>query len=279
MPIPSGGTPTMPRISAITGSEPAGTPAVPMPPRMHISSTTTCWPRLSSTPKNWARKSTVTPSKMAVPFWLAVAPMVRTKRETRDGSSSCSSATRIAVGRVALDEAVEKAITIASWLPRKNHERRDAAEQAQRDRIDDEHVEPEREQDDSDIGAEPDQQLPAEHRGEVEHEGGDGDRRQPDDDADQPHGDVEDALDRLLQPLRRRRVDQQQADAEHQSEEHHREDVVGGRGGDDVVGDDVEEGVDARRLLLGRRDDRPRPFARVGQHRAARAPDRRPRRG
>src|SRR5258705_469187 len=36
MPIPSGGTPTMPRMSATTGSEPAGTPAVPMPPRTQI---------------------------------------------------------------------------------------------------------------------------------------------------------------------------------------------------------------------------------------------------
>ncbi len=86
---------------------------------MHIRSTTICCPRLSSTPKNWARKSTVTPSKMAVPFWLAVAPMVRTKRETRGGSFSCSSATRIAVGKVAFDDAVEKAITIASWISRK----------------------------------------------------------------------------------------------------------------------------------------------------------------
>ena len=39
MPIPSGGTPTMPRISAITGSEPAGTPAVPMPPSTQIPTT------------------------------------------------------------------------------------------------------------------------------------------------------------------------------------------------------------------------------------------------
>jgi RNA polymerase sigma factor (sigma-70 family) len=39
MPMPSGGTPTMPRISAITGSEPAGTPAVPMPPRTQIPTT------------------------------------------------------------------------------------------------------------------------------------------------------------------------------------------------------------------------------------------------
>ena len=39
MPIPSGGTPTMPSINATTGSEPAGTPAVPMPPSTQIPTT------------------------------------------------------------------------------------------------------------------------------------------------------------------------------------------------------------------------------------------------
>jgi RNA polymerase sigma factor (sigma-70 family) len=50
MPIPSGGTPTMPRISAITGSEPAGTPAVPMPPRTQMPTTSNWRARPSSTP-------------------------------------------------------------------------------------------------------------------------------------------------------------------------------------------------------------------------------------
>ena len=154
------------------------------------------------------------PSKIAVPFWLAVAPMVSTKRETRRGSFRFSSATRSEVGRVALDEAVEKATTIASCTSRKKASGDLLAEQLERDRIGDEHVEAEREQDDADIGGEPGQQFPAEHRGEVEHEAGDGERRQPDDDPDQPHRHVENALDRLLQPLRRGRVHQQQADAE-----------------------------------------------------------------
>jgi RNA polymerase sigma factor (sigma-70 family) len=39
IPIPSGGTPTMPRINATTGSEPAGTPAVPMPPSTQMPTT------------------------------------------------------------------------------------------------------------------------------------------------------------------------------------------------------------------------------------------------
>ena len=38
-PMPSGGTPTLPRIRATTGSEPAGTPAVPIPARMQITIT------------------------------------------------------------------------------------------------------------------------------------------------------------------------------------------------------------------------------------------------
>jgi len=50
MPMPSGGTPTMPRISATTGSEPAGTPAVPMPPNTHIPTTINWRAKPSSTP-------------------------------------------------------------------------------------------------------------------------------------------------------------------------------------------------------------------------------------
>jgi len=50
IPIPSGGTPTIPSISATTGSEPAGTPAVPMPPRTQIETTIICRANPSSTP-------------------------------------------------------------------------------------------------------------------------------------------------------------------------------------------------------------------------------------
>src|SRR5690606_40043165 len=62
----------------------------------------------------------ISPSNSAVPFWLAVAPMVSTKRDTFFGSLRFSSATLSAVGRVALLEAVENAISIASCTPRKN---------------------------------------------------------------------------------------------------------------------------------------------------------------
>ena len=62
----------------------------------------------------------MTPSNRAVPFWFMVAPMVSTKRLTFGGRCSSSSATRSAVGSVALLDEVEKAVTMASWMPRKN---------------------------------------------------------------------------------------------------------------------------------------------------------------
>ena len=111
--------PTDARINAITGSEPAGTPAVPMPPNMQISITKICCISVSSMPKNCARKITVTPSNIAVPFWFAVAPIVSTKRATRSGRCSRSCATRSAVGKVAFDDAVAKAMTNASCVSRK----------------------------------------------------------------------------------------------------------------------------------------------------------------
>jgi hypothetical protein len=49
-PIPSTGTPTMPRIMATTGIEPAGTPAVPMPPRIAIIRTRPWSARVRGTP-------------------------------------------------------------------------------------------------------------------------------------------------------------------------------------------------------------------------------------
>ena len=70
--------------------------------------------------KNWARKSTVTPSNRAVPFWLAVAPTVRTKRLILRGRRSSVSAARRETGRVALDDAVEKATSIGSRMLLKN---------------------------------------------------------------------------------------------------------------------------------------------------------------
>jgi len=55
------------QIIAITGSEPDGIPAVPMPPRMHRIRTMICCPNPKCRPNTWARNSTVTPSNNAVP--------------------------------------------------------------------------------------------------------------------------------------------------------------------------------------------------------------------
>src|SRR5678815_2689189 len=46
-PSPSSGTPTIPRIIATTGIEPAGTPAVPMPPSTQIETTMICCANVS----------------------------------------------------------------------------------------------------------------------------------------------------------------------------------------------------------------------------------------
>src|SRR5690554_5623555 len=100
------------KMVTITGSEPPGTPAVPMPARMHRKTTVTCEARLNSTLKHCARNSTVIPSKSAVPFWLAVLPMVSTKLVMGFGIFSLLILTEMAVGRVALLELVENAVRI-----------------------------------------------------------------------------------------------------------------------------------------------------------------------
>jgi hypothetical protein len=55
-----------------------------------------------------------------VPFWLAVAPMVSTKRPMCGGSFRFSFATFSEVGSVALLEAVENAVSIALCTAPKN---------------------------------------------------------------------------------------------------------------------------------------------------------------
>jgi hypothetical protein len=56
-----------------------------------------------------------------VPFWLAVAPIVSTKRLMWEGNLRFSSATFRAVGSVALLDEVENAVIIASCTaPKKN---------------------------------------------------------------------------------------------------------------------------------------------------------------
>ena len=119
-PIPSGGTPTCTHKMAIRGKDPPGTPAVPTPAKTDMSTTTSWFSKERLRPYTWARKRTTTPSKSAVPFWLAEAPQVNTKREILAGILRVLSATSSATGRVALEEAVEKAYTYTSLQPWKN---------------------------------------------------------------------------------------------------------------------------------------------------------------
>ena len=89
-----------------------------------------------------------------------------------------------------------------------------------------------------------------------------GDRRQADDEADQLHRHVEQALNDLLEATGGRAVDQQQSDAERQGEEHDRRvSRLSDAALDDVYGNDVEEGRDPRGLRGALRDDFARPAA------------------
>jgi hypothetical protein len=120
IPIPSGGIPTVWRTITMRGSDPPGTPAVPTPARIDMRTTVICCGSVRSMPNTCARKRTVTPSKSAVPFWLPVAPTVRTKFPILGGTPSFSAEVWSDVGRVAFEDAVENAVSTTS-RHRKNH--------------------------------------------------------------------------------------------------------------------------------------------------------------
>ncbi len=102
------------------GSEPPGMPATPMAVTTDMRTTSSCWGRARCTPKTWARKRTVAPSKRAVPFMFMVAPRGRTKPAIWGEMPRSRSAVSMVVGRVALLELVEKAVTITTRMRRKN---------------------------------------------------------------------------------------------------------------------------------------------------------------
>ncbi|MFO0802508.1 MAG: hypothetical protein U0791_05215 [Gemmataceae bacterium] len=118
--IPPAGTLNCTRISPISGSEPPGTPAMPLAVRMHSTKAMICCSVSSVTPKAWARNSTVTDSKSAVPLWFIEAESGNTKLDTSFGTPRSSSAHWIAVGSVALDELVLNAVSIVSRAFLKN---------------------------------------------------------------------------------------------------------------------------------------------------------------
>ena len=120
MAIAPAGTFTCTRINPISGSEPPGTPAMPVAVRMHNTSTTICCVIERSTPNTCVRKSTVTDSKRAVPLWFIEAESGSTKFDTSRGTFRSCSAHRIATGSVALDELVLNAVSIGAWAFLKN---------------------------------------------------------------------------------------------------------------------------------------------------------------
>jgi hypothetical protein len=116
-------------------------------------------------------------------------------------------------------------------------------------RVDDEHLDAEREQHDADVERQRLQQVPAEDRRQVEHEAGDGDRREADDEADQLHRHLEQpsiprcsalvvgvfTSSRPMPKIRAKNIT---------------EDVVVGHRLEHVVGDDREHGADALTACL-----------------------------
>ncbi|MNS69063.1 hypothetical protein D3C72_1023680 [compost metagenome] len=109
-----------------------------------------------------------------------------------------------------------------------------------------------------DKGRQPHQQVPPEQGRQVEHQAGDGDRRQSDDEVDELHHHLEHALNGLLQGLRRRAFCQDQADAEQQGEDHDRQDFVLRRRREDVGRHQIEEEVACADRIRCAADDRGR---------------------
>ena len=103
-----------------SGMDPPGIPATPMAVTTDMSTTISCAPRERCTPKTCARKSTVAPSKSAVPFMFIVAPRGSTNPATSRGMASSSWATRSVVGSVALLDDVEKAVSMTTLAFLKN---------------------------------------------------------------------------------------------------------------------------------------------------------------
>src|SRR5688500_11897302 len=132
-PSPSAGMAKRTRISAITGSEPAGTPAVAMAPRLKISITVRGWPGARWTPQ----------------------PRAGHLQGGRQGG-----------GRRGGREGGEHRDADAAEEDPRPH----AAEQLHRQRVDDEHVQAEGGEHDADVAGEVDEHVEAEPGGHREQE-------------------------------------------------------------------------------------------------------------
>ncbi len=98
-----------------------------------------------------------------------------------------ASATSSAVGSVALLDAVENAVTIASRIAAEEEQRTHPAEQAHGERVHDELVDRERQHDHADVAPELPQDLVSQLGGEREQQRRDAERREADHEVDQPH--------------------------------------------------------------------------------------------
>ena len=110
----------MPRIIATTGIEPAGTPAVPMPPRMQISTTVDLLGERQVDAVELGQEQ----HRDALEQRGAV--LVGGRADGQDEAADVARQLEVLLGDLerrgqrGVDEAVEKAVSIASWMPRKN---------------------------------------------------------------------------------------------------------------------------------------------------------------
>ena len=135
--------------------------------------------------------------------------------------------------------------------------------QAHGERVDAEHVDREGADHDAHVGGELAEHVVAEPRGQREDQAEDAEGGQPDHAIEQPHHDVVDTLQRLLEPARRLAAHRREPHAEQQREHHHREHVALGHRADDVVGHESQQQLDPRR--------RPAPGGRAAGPRGGRA--------
>src|SRR5690606_38613310 len=112
-PMASAGKPAAVMMMAIATSEADGTPATPTAVNRDMTATATWVPKLKSRPYAWIRNSAAAHSYKAVPSILIVAPIGSTKLVVRLETPTSFSTHSMFTGKVALDEAVEKAVNKA----------------------------------------------------------------------------------------------------------------------------------------------------------------------
>ena len=95
-----------------------GIPATPIEVSRAISTTVVCVIHPISTPKSWARKTTTTHSKRAVPSIFMVAPKGRVKLLTFLETPALLVTHSMVRGSVAEEDAVEKAVRTAGAMAR-----------------------------------------------------------------------------------------------------------------------------------------------------------------